>query len=191
MPSPYYENPYMAPMNQASQAFYYPYRYQYGNPEYMNPMQNTINQQNRQLQNQQQSTLTCVQVPDLEYAKKVFVSPNQTVYMLSQNAPEIYAKSADAMGVGPIRCFKMVEFDPEAEKTKEIVNNQMETLVTREEFNIFANNVTNALNSFQQTLMQNQEQNQQQNAGMNGKTQTKKQSKSEQQTSNSLIPTNT
>lgn len=95
-------------------------------------------------------SLQCIQVPNADYAKSVVLNPNQTLYMVSQNAPELYAKTTDPMGVATMKYFKLVEFDPTMEAAQQAVNNQIGNVVSREEFNQFANNVAAQFNAIQQ-----------------------------------------
>lgn len=97
----------------------------------------------------QVSNLQCIQVPNADYAKSVVLNPNQTLYMVSQNAPELYAKTTDPMGVATMKYFKLVEFDPTMEAAQQAVNNQIGNVVSREEFNQFANNVAAQFNAIQ------------------------------------------
>lgn len=103
-----------------------------------------------QQQPMQGQALQCIQVPNADYAKSVVLNPNQTLYMVSQNAPELYAKAADSMGVATMKYFKLMEFDPTMEAAQQAVNNQIGNVVSREEFNQFANNVQMQFNALQQ-----------------------------------------
>lgn len=103
----------------------------------------------------QTPALQCIQVPSADYAKSVVLNPNQTLYMVSQNAPELYAKAADSMGVATMKYFKLVEFDPTMEAAQQAVNTQIGNVVSREEFNAFANNVAAQFNAIQQGLPSN------------------------------------
>lgn len=101
---------------------------------------------------QQNSNVPWIQVPNIEAARNVMVNPNQTAYMMNQNAPEFYVKSTDTMGVATLRCFKFFEFDPTEEAAKEVINSQASNLVSREEFNNFASNVAAQFNAIQQGM---------------------------------------
>lgn len=136
--------------------------YSYGVGSYKNPYSGiygpnaqpqpaTLGQQPQQ-QAPQTPALQCIQVPSADYAKSVVLNPNQTLYMVSQNAPELYAKAADSMGVATMKYFKLVEFDPTMEAAQQAVNNQIGNVVSREEFNAFANNVAAQFNAIQQGL---------------------------------------
>lgn len=114
-------------------------------------VQQAIGQQSQQMGAQGQS-LQCIQVPNADYAKSVVLNPNQTLYMVSQNSPELYAKAADSMGVATMKYFKLVEFDPTMEAAQQAVNTQIGNVVSREEFNQFANSVAAQFNAIQSGL---------------------------------------
>lgn len=124
-----------------------PYNTNYSVPSQLQP-QNVVPQTPQQAM--QVSNLQCIQVPNADYAKSVVLNPNQTLYMVSQNAPELYAKTTDPMGVATMKYFKLVEFDPTVEAAQQAVNNQIGNVVSREEFNQFANNVALQFNAIQQ-----------------------------------------
>lgn len=100
----------------------------------------------------QQSNMPWIQVPNIEAARNVMVQPNQTAYMMNQNAPEFYVKATDAMGVATLRSFKFQEFDPTEEAAKEVLSSQAGNLVSREEFNNFAQAVSAQFNALQQGM---------------------------------------
>lgn len=102
---------------------------------------------------QVQSNVPWIQVPNIEAARNVMVQPNQTAYLMNQNAPEFYVKATDAMGVATLRCFKFAEFNPTEEAAKEVLNSQAGNLVSREEFNSFAQNVAAQFNALQQNMV--------------------------------------
>lgn len=138
--APYsYANPYRTPYNTS-----------YGAPAQPPAPQASIGQPMPQQQPMQGQALQCIQVPNADYAKSVVLNPNQTLYMVSQNAPELYAKAADSMGVATMKYFKLMEFDPTMEAAQQAVNNQIGNVVSREEFNQFANNVQMQFNALQQ-----------------------------------------
>lgn len=122
------------------------YNTNYSIPSQLQP-QNVVPQTPQQPM--QISNLQCIQVPNADYAKSVVLNPNQTLYMVSQNAPELYAKTTDPMGVATMKYFKLVEFDPTMEAAQQAVNNQIGNVVSREEFNQFANNVAAQFNAIQ------------------------------------------
>lgn len=103
-------------------------------------------------QQTQQSNVPWIQVPNIEAARNVMVQPNQTAYMMNQNAPEFYVKNTDAMGVATLRCFHFSEFDPTQEAAKEVLSSQAGNLVSREEFNNFAQAVSAQFNALQQGM---------------------------------------
>lgn len=100
----------------------------------------------------QQSNVPWIQVPNIEAARNVMVQPNQTAYMMNQNAPEFYVKNTDAMGVATLRCFHFSEFDPTQEAAKEVLSSQANNLVSREEFAQFAQAVNAQFNALQQGM---------------------------------------
>lgn len=91
----------------------------------------------------QQSNVPWIQVPNIEASRNVMVQPNQTAYMMNQNAPEFYVKSTDQMGVATIKYFRFQEFNPQEEAVRQAVSSQSSSFVTRDEFNQFANNIAN------------------------------------------------
>lgn len=100
----------------------------------------------------QQSNVPWIQVPNIEAARNVMVQPNQTAYMMNQNAPEFYVKSTDQMGVATLRCFAFQEFNPTEQAAKEVLSAQADKLVSREEFNNYAQAVNAQFNAIQQVL---------------------------------------
>lgn len=103
----------------------------------------------------QQSNVPWIQVPNIEAARNVMVQPNQTAYMMNQNAPEFYVKSTDQMGVATLRCFAFQEFNPTEQAAKEVLSAQADKLVSREEFTQFAQAVNAQFNALQQGMTQN------------------------------------
>lgn len=127
----------------------YPYR-----PSMYNPYQPVTPQTPQNVQNgQQNSNIPWIPVPNVEGAKSVMVGPNQTVYMMSQNANEFYVKSTDAMGVATIHCYEFQEFDPAAKAMQANVA-QTQNFISRDEFNNFVANVSNQFAAIQQNAMQ-------------------------------------
>lgn len=102
----------------------------------------------------QQSNVPWIQVPNIEAARNVMVQPNQTAYMMNQNAPEFYVKSTDQMGVATLRCFAFQEFNPTEQAAKEVLSAQADKLVSREEFTQFAQAVNAQFNALQQGVAQ-------------------------------------
>lgn len=119
-------------------------------------------------QNGSNSNMPWILVPNIETARNVIVGPNQTAYLMSQNTNEFYVKSTDSMGVATIKYFKFMEFDPNIESAKQIVDAQSERLVSREEFNQFVNSVSNQFAIIQQNMtpQQAQQKNQNKKQGM-------------------------
>lgn len=103
-------------------------------------------------QGQQNSNIPWIPVPNVEGAKSVMVGPNQTVYMMSQNANEFYVKSTDAMGVATIHCYEFQEFDP-ATKSMQASAMQTQNFISRDEFNSFVTTVSNQFAALQQPVL--------------------------------------
>lgn len=117
----------------------------YGN---YNPYQSMMNNQNQSqnqmipqnMQMQTQPTTNNIQfvlVPNIDVAEKATVEKNQTIYMMNQNKPEIYAKAADSFGLQNTRYFKLVEFDPSIEMQSQQIQQQNVDYIPRDEFNKF------------------------------------------------------
>lgn len=54
-------------------------------------------------------------VNGVQGAKDVQVPPNQTAWMMDQNAPQFYVKSADNLGICKMDYYRFEKFDPERE----------------------------------------------------------------------------
>lgn len=99
-----------------------------------------------------------IMVSSRENAKDITVSANQTIYAMSQNAPEFYVKSADNMGLVTTRYFKFAEFDPAVEAAQLQAQAQAQNnapagdFVPRSEFNQFVTNVSQELQNVRQSL---------------------------------------
>lgn len=142
-PYSFQQNPYMGAYRSG-----YVSPYSYG----QNGM-NSINQgmqSQMAAQQQAQSNNPWIQVPNYEGAKSIMIGPNQTVYMMSQNAPEFYIKMTDAMGVATLKAYRFSEFDPEKVVMKTSQHIETGDFVTREEMNNFANTVSAELNALKQ-----------------------------------------
>lgn len=109
-----------------------------------NPMdiQNRI-QQLQQMQQQyqpavqsqaQQQNVNWIQVSGIDGAKNQIVQPGSTVWMMDNNAPMFYVKSADAMGTSTFKAFRFEEISPDAIADPQQAQNFDNRYVTREEF---------------------------------------------------------
>lgn len=101
---------------------------------------------------QSTSNIPWIQVPNIETAKNVMISPNQTAYIMNQNAPEFYVKSADSMGVAQMKYYRFTEFSPE-EEAKRIETVKSGDFTTREEFTNFAKSVTAEIQALKQAAL--------------------------------------
>lgn len=163
-----------------------PYNYQYGNagmglnggfvpsgaslqPNGYSYSPNTIpNAQNgnfaqvapaSQIQQQGNTTnVPWVYVPSLDSAKQIFCAPSQTIYIMNQNKPEFYVKSANEMGVVdmkvcPFNTIGLAEYEQglsaNANAEQASFNNEF---LPRSEFNAFVNNLSQELNSVRQMV---------------------------------------
>lgn len=109
-----------------------------------NPMdiQNRI-QQLQQMQQQyqpavqsqaQQQNVNWIQVSGIDGAKNQIVQPGTTAWMMDNNAPVFYVKSADAMGTATFKAFRFEEISPDAMAAPQQTQNYDNKYVTREEF---------------------------------------------------------
>lgn len=123
------------------------------------PTQPQIGVQQPQQQVAQGNGSPFIMVPGREAAKEIAVSANQTIYAMSQNAPEFYVKSADNMGLVTTRYFKFAEFDPAIEAAQMQAQAQAQNnapagdFVPRSEFNQFVTNVSQELNNLRQNAL--------------------------------------
>lgn len=131
----------------------YPYMNGYRN--YMQPnnvMGNTNTQfQMPQPQQTPSSNIPWVQVPSLNSAKDIMISPNQTAYIMNQNKQEFYVKSADNMGVASLKCFRFEEFSPDEEE-KQIEKLKSGDYITRDEFNNLALSSANEIQNLKAVI---------------------------------------
>lgn len=95
----------------------------------------------------QTSNIPWIQVPNIEAARNIMIRPNQTAYMMNQNAPEFYVKTADAMGVATIKFYKFEEYNPETEIAVKMSQAQTDNFVTLDQFNSFVSSVSSELES--------------------------------------------
>lgn len=78
-----------------------------------------------------------IPVNGIEGAKAHIVQPNITAWLMDNNEPFFYVKSADALGVTSLKVFKFEEVHME--------NEQKQDYVSREEFSKFAAQMEDAL----------------------------------------------
>lgn len=86
---------------------------------------------------QPNNNMQFVLVPSIDVAQNATAEKGQTIYMLNQNQPEIYAKTADGFGLQTTRYFKLIEFNPNDEKQAlqaPVLNGDY---IPRDEFNKF------------------------------------------------------
>lgn len=117
-----------------------------------------MSQQNQPFQNMQQSpqsqlnNVQFVLIPNIDVAKNATAEKNQTIYMMNQNKPEIYAKAADGFGLQTTRYFKLVEFNPDQEaQQNQIINQQNMDYIPRAEFNQFIASVSAEIEAIKQS----------------------------------------
>lgn len=146
--------------NQPTQ--YSPYDYASQNP-YMNSYRNfgNYNPYNPQAQpmapqtpsmpisQQPNNNMQFVLVPSIDVAQNATAEKGQTIYMMNQNKPEIYAKAADGFGLQTTRYFKLIEFNPNEEQ-QSIQNNISADYIPRSEFNQFAAAVSAEIEAIKQ-----------------------------------------
>lgn len=134
-----------------------PYSYNVGQNYALTQPQIAAQQQMQQMPANNSSPFVMVTSRDI--VKDMSVPPNQTVYAMSQNAPEFYVKSADNMGLVTTRYFKFAEFDPAIEAAQMQAQAQAQNnvpagdFVPRSEFNQFVNNVSQELNNLRQNAL--------------------------------------
>lgn len=134
---------------------YNPTPYMNGYRNYMTPPTNSFQNGNTQPSpaptsvpmGQPTSNIPWIQVPNIEAAKNIMIGPNQTAYMMNQNAPEFYVKTADAMGVATIKFYKFEEYNPETEIVNKMSQAQTDNFVTLDQFNSFVSSVSSELES--------------------------------------------
>lgn len=114
------------------------------------------NQQN-QMPVQPQQNMQFILVPNIEVAQNITADKGQTVYMMNQNKPEIYAKAADGFGIQSAKYFRMYEFDPVAEAQAQSQANQptqqpMIDYTPRDEYNQFVAAVSAEIAAIKQAM---------------------------------------
>lgn len=151
-PSPY--NPYN-PYDYASNNPYLSGYRNFGNYNPYNPIQNNQSQPmppqtpNMAIQQQPNNNMQFVLVPSIDVAQNATAEKGQTIYMMNQNKPEIYAKAADGFGLQTTRYFKLIEFNPNEEQ-QPVQNNISSDYIPRSEFNQFVAAVSAELEAIKQ-----------------------------------------
>lgn len=102
-------------------------------------------QQNVQLP---QQNVSWIPVNGVQGAKDHIVQPGQTVWMMDNNAPVFYVKSADNMGTSSFKAYRFEEIQPDAPQQPD-----MSGYVTRDEFN----KLKEALNSIEMAIQKDGE----------------------------------
>lgn len=92
-------------------------------------------------------------VPSREVAEQAIAEKGQTIYMLNQNFPEIYAKSADNFGLQTMKYCRMSEFNPKEEQQAQQPNVNAD-YIPRSEFNQFVAAVSAEIENLKNTPVQ-------------------------------------
>lgn len=74
-------------------------------------------------------------VNGLEGAKSYIVPANQTVLLMDSEQPVCYMKTANALGQGTLRYFKLTEVSESDVRTPISLNTPQNNFVTKDEFN--------------------------------------------------------
>lgn len=139
-----------------------PYQNQYSNPPMVQQMQMqsvppmySQNIRPSMAQPQNSTNANWVYVPDINAVREFKPENGQTVYIMNQNKPEFYVKSADAMGmcttkVCPFEAYDLADYDKKLQSGTSI--DAQKNLVTQEEFNAVIGNVTSQMNHIQQEV---------------------------------------
>lgn len=163
VPGSMYNNLYGQQYNPSGAAFSYPgvSNYQprpYGS--YMNSLgqQNgpALNGQPTQPQQPNMTNVNWIYVPNIEAAKNVSIMPSQTLYIMNQNKNEFYLKTSNEMGVSSLKVCPFSVFDAaEYEQKSQIEQAQSVAgeFVGRDEFNNFAQNVSQQFAALQQGII--------------------------------------
>lgn len=93
-----------------------------------------IQQQYHPAQQMPQQNVNWIQVSGIDGAKNQIVQPGTTAWMMDNNAPVFYVKSADAMGTATFKAFRFEEISPDAMAAPQQTQNYDNRYVTREEF---------------------------------------------------------
>lgn len=135
----------------------------YGNYNPYNPMANnqtpSIPTQTANMAiPQQANNMQFVLVPSIDVAQNATAEKGQTIYMMNQNQPEIYAKTADGFGLQTTRYFKLLEFNPNEEKQQAQQVNVTGDYIPRSEFNQFVAAVSAEIENLKNAPVQNVQQ---------------------------------
>lgn len=148
-PAPY--NPYDYTANNSYLSGYR----NFGNYNPYNPMTNGQTQPmapqtpNMTAPQQPNNNMQFVLVPSIDVAQNATAEKGQTIYMMNQNKPEIYAKAADGFGLQTTRYFRLLEFNPNEEQ-QAVQNNVTADYIPRSEFNQFVAAVSAELEAIKQ-----------------------------------------
>lgn len=162
VPGSMYNNPYTGPYNPSGASFSYPgTNYQ---PRSYGSYMNSLGQQNNpsltgqptQPQQPNMTNVNWIYVPNIEAAKNVSIMPSQTLYIMNQNKNEFYLKTSNEMGVSSLKVCPFSVFDAaEYEQKSQIEQAQSVAgeFVGRDEFNNFAQNVSQQFAALQQGII--------------------------------------
>lgn len=103
---------------------------------------------------QQTNNMQFALIPSREVAENATAEKGQTIYLMNQNAPEIYMKAADNFGLQNIRYFRLVEFNPNEEKQQAQQPNVNADYIPRSEFNQFVAAVSAEIENIKNTPVQ-------------------------------------
>lgn len=104
--------------------------------------------------NQPQNNIQFLFVPSIEVAQGFSAEKGQTVYMLNQNKPEIYAKAGDNFGLQTAKYFRLYEFDPaaEAQAVQQSQQPMNMNFTPRDEYNQFVATVSAEIAAIKQAM---------------------------------------
>lgn len=164
VPGGMYNNPYGGPYNAPGASFPYPGMNGYQPRPYgsyapsIGQQNNALNGQTTNNQSQQlnMTNVNWIYVPNLEAAKNVSIMPSQTLYIMNQNKNEFYLKTSNEMGVSSLKVCPFSVFDAaEYEQKSQIEQAQSVAgeFVGRDEFNNFAQNVSQQFAMIQQGMV--------------------------------------
>lgn len=110
--------------------------------------QSMYQQTSPQINNNMQFAL----VPSMDVAEKATAEKGQTIYMMNQNKPEIYAKAADVFGLQSMRYFKLLEFNPNEERITTQNGQTSSSYVPIEEYNRFVQAASNEIEMLKRNI---------------------------------------
>lgn len=108
-------------------------------------------------QPQNSTNVNWIYVPNLEAAKNVSIMPSQTLYIMNQNENVFYLKTSNEMGVSSLKVCPFTVYEvADYEKMSRIEQAQSVAgeFVGRDEFNKFAQSVSNQFAVMQQSMQQ-------------------------------------